>query len=77
MTTFTTEDRENAMTEEVKPRPHLFIATPMYGGMCAGFYTQSIVLMQKHLNEIGVDVTFSFMFNKSLITRARNALLDI
>lgn len=75
MTTFTTEDRENAMTEEVKPRPHLFIATPMYGGMCAGFYTQSIVLMQKHLNEIGVDVTFSFMFNESLITRARNALV--
>ena len=74
MTTFTTEDRENAMTEETQKRPHIFIATPMYGGMCSGFYAQSILLLQKQLNENGIDVSFSFMFNESLITRARNSL---
>lgn len=69
MTTFTTEDREAAVQ-----KPHIFIATPMYGGLCSGFYTQSLLLLQKQLNEKGVDVTFSFMFNESLITRARNAM---
>lgn len=52
----------------------LFIATPMYGGQCYGYYTQSILMLQKSLNNAGVETTFSFMFNESLITRARNAL---
>ncbi len=25
----------------------VFIATPMYGGMCTGFYTQSLMVMQQ------------------------------
>jgi hypothetical protein len=71
MTTFTTQDREAATQ-----KPHIFIATPMYGGMCAGFYTQSTLMLQKKLNELGINVTFSFMFNESLITRARNAMVN-
>ena len=46
----------------------------MYGGMCTGFYAQSLLTFQKELTANGVDCTFSFMFNESLITRARNAL---
>jgi len=57
-------------------KPHLFIATPMYGGMCTGFYTQSIVTMQKVMGQEGISCTFSFMFNESLIQRARNGLVD-
>lgn len=53
---------------------HVFISTPMYGGMCTGFYAQSLLTFQKELNSQGMDCTFSFMFNESLITRARNAL---
>ena len=53
---------------------HLFISTPMYGGMCTGFYTQSLLLAQRTLAEKGISTTFSFMFNESLITRARNSL---
>lgn len=52
----------------------LFVATPQYGGMCYGYYAQSILMLQKTLNNAGVETTFSFMFNESLITRARNAL---
>jgi hypothetical protein len=55
-------------------KTHIFVATPMYGGMCTGFYTQSIMTLQKALHSQDIDVTFSFMFNESLITRARNAL---
>jgi hypothetical protein len=52
----------------------LFVATPMYGGMCAGYYTQSIIQLFTTCQANGVDVHFSFMFNESLITRARNSL---
>jgi len=62
--------------EEKKERvpPNVFIATPMYGGMCAGFYTQSILKLTKICADNGVQLSFSFMFNESLITRARNSL---
>lgn len=53
---------------------HIFIASPMYGGQCFGYYTQSVLVLQKTLNSANIDTTFSFMFNESLITRARNAL---
>jgi hypothetical protein len=52
----------------------VFIATPMYGGMCSGVYTQSIIMMQAAFQTAGVEACISFMFNESLITRARNAL---
>ena len=52
----------------------LFIATPMYGGMCAGYYTQSLLDGVPKLSAAGVETTVSFMFNESLIPRARNAL---
>lgn len=61
--------------KKAKPDPHIFIATPMYGGMCTGFYTQSLLTFQKTLAANNVTTTFSFMFNESLITRARNALV--
>ena len=54
----------------------IFIATPMYGGMCAGYYTQSILQLSDLLKQHGIENTFSFMFNESLITRARNALTN-
>lgn len=52
----------------------LFIATPMYGGMCAGNYTQSILQLQNLCQQNRIDMAASFMFNESLITRARNSL---
>ena len=61
------------MQENTK-KPKIFIATPMYGGMCAGFYTQSIIQLLTTCQANGVDAEFSFMFNESLITRARNSL---
>jgi len=54
----------------------LFVATPMYGGQCAGYYTQSIMELNMLLQKSGVEAQYSFMFNESLITRARNALTN-
>lgn len=54
----------------------VFIATPMYGGMAAGLYIKSILDLQGLLNHHGIENRFSFLFNESLITRARNYLVD-
>jgi hypothetical protein len=54
----------------------LFVATPMYGGMCHGMYCKSALDLQAVCSQYGVEVKFSFIFNESLITRARNYLVD-
>ena len=56
------------------PKPHIFVATPMYGGMCTGFYAQSMLQLATICRNADMDVSFSFMFNESLIQRARNAM---
>ena len=54
----------------------LFVATPMYGGMCHGMYMKSCLDLQTTMVKYGVQMKFSFLFNESLITRARNYLTD-
>lgn len=54
----------------------IMIATPMYGGMAAGTYTKSCTDLVKVCANHGVQVDFFYLFNESLITRARNYLVD-
>lgn len=54
----------------------LFIATPMYGGMAHGMFVKSCLDLQSVCNNYGIETRFSFIFNESLITRARNYLVD-
>jgi hypothetical protein len=54
----------------------LFIATPMYGGMAHGLYIKACLDLQTTMNKYGIETKFSFLFNESLITRARNYLVD-
>ena len=54
----------------------LFVATPMYGGMSHGLYVKSCLDLQTVMMRYGIEVKFSFLFNESLITRARNYLVD-
>jgi hypothetical protein len=61
--------------EEIRKRK-LFIATPMYGGQCAGPFTKSCLDLNAVCIKYGVQVQFFFLFNESLITRARNYLVD-
>jgi hypothetical protein len=61
--------------EELK-KNKLFVATPMYGGMNHGLYAKSCLDLQTLMMRYGVDIKFSFLFNESLITRARNYLTD-
>jgi len=61
--------------EELK-KNKVFVATPMYGGMAHGLYIKSCLDLQTTFNKYGVENKFSFLFNESLITRARNYLVD-
>ena len=54
----------------------LFVATPMYGGVNHGLYMKACLDLQNLCIQYGVQVKFSFLFNESLITRARNYLVD-
>jgi hypothetical protein len=52
------------------------VGTPMYGGMSHGLYVKSCLDLQALMSKYGVDTKFSFLFNESLITRARNYITD-
>jgi hypothetical protein len=54
----------------------LFVATPMYGGQCHGMYTKSSIDLAKMLQHYGIENRFFYLFNESLITRARNYCVD-
>lgn len=61
--------------EELRKRS-IFLATPMYGGACTGFYAQSLVNSARACMQQGIDFKEHFIFNESLIPRARNYLTD-
>ena len=56
-------------------KPKIFIATPMYGGQCHGVYVQSLLALTDIFRQIGWNCMISMLFNESLITRGRNALV--
>ena len=54
----------------------IFVATPMYGGQCHGMYTKSTADLAKMSQAYEIDIKFFYLFNESLITRARNYCVD-
>lgn len=60
----------------LRERAKLFIATPMYGGNCTGVFADACQKLAKLLGQFGVTHHFHFIYNESLITRARNYCVD-
>lgn len=54
----------------------LFVATPMYGGMCTGVYAKSLADLTVKCASLKIPLQMFFLFNESLITRARNYCTD-
>lgn len=61
--------------EELRKRK-LFVATPMYGGQCSGMFARSCADLSSICTHYGIQLRFYFLFNESLITRARNYCAD-
>lgn len=54
----------------------LFVATPMYGGQCNGMFARSMCDLTALCLKYGIEMRSYFLFNESLITRARNYCVD-
>lgn len=54
----------------------LFVAAPMYGGQCAGMFCRSTNDLAAAAVHYGIELRFYYLFNESLITRARNYCMD-
>ena len=67
---------EISIKKEELQKFSLFVATPMYGGMNHGLYAKACLDLQGLCIQYGINIKFSFLFNESLITRARNYLVD-
>jgi glycosyltransferase involved in cell wall biosynthesis len=61
--------------EELQKRK-LFLAVPMYGGQCAGMFTRSVADLSAVCTKHGIPLQLFFLFNESLVTRARNYCVD-
>jgi hypothetical protein len=61
--------------DELRKRK-LFVATPMYGGNCSGMFTRALCDLTALCVKYGIEVRSYFLFNESLITRARNYCVD-
>lgn len=48
----------------------------MYGGQCFGYFMQSCLKLQQLCSSSGINVSFSQLFNESLIQRGRNLLTN-
>lgn len=62
-------------TDELR-KHSLFVGTPMYGGQCAGLYTKSTNDLSMMCATHQIPMKYYFLFNESLIQRARNYIVD-
>ena len=67
---------ENVPAVEAKKPTVLFVATPMYGGLCTGGYTMGILNCTQVFMQHQTKMYYSDMQNESLITRARDSLAN-
>jgi hypothetical protein len=54
----------------------IFIATPMFGGMCYGTYTDSLANLIHVSLSAKIPITYSFRYNEALITKGRDSLVS-
>jgi len=61
---------------DVLRKRKLFLAVPMYGGACMGMFAKSVADLTAMFAANGLELRSYFLFNESLITRARNYCVD-
>lgn len=61
---------------DVLRKRKLFLAVPMYGGSCMGMFAKSVADLTAMFAVNGLELRSYFLFNESLITRARNYCVD-
>jgi len=64
------------VTVEDLQKYSLFVGVPMYGGQCAGLFCKSTNDLSTMCAQYGIELKFYFLFNESLVQRARNYVVD-
>lgn len=54
----------------------IFVGVPMYGGNCSGLFCKSTNDLATMCAKYGIRVVFYYLFNESLVQRARNYVAD-
>ena len=62
-------------TEELR-KYSIFVGTPMYGGQASGMYTKATNDLSMLCSTHGIPLKYYFLFNESLVQRARNYIVD-
>lgn len=55
----------------------LFVAVPAYSNNMCSTFVKSLIDMQRTLHQYGIPHAIQFIYNESLISRARNTLADL
>lgn len=61
--------------EELRKKS-IFIGVPMYGGQCTGHFCKSVCDLMILCTKYGINVKMYYLFNESLVQRARNYICD-
>lgn len=64
------------VTAEHLKQYSIFVGTPMYGGQCAGMFCKSTNDLAAMGAKYGIEIKFYYLFNESLVQRARNYVVD-
>ena len=65
----------NVTIEELR-KHKIMVGTPMYGGMCTGQFSKSSSDLAILGAQYGMKIPYFYLYNESLITRARNYIVD-
>ena len=68
---------ENKITNVQPPPFKIFIGTPCYGGMITAEYFKSTLRLVNEAPKHGIQLQFGTIGNESLVTRARNTLVQL
>lgn len=64
------------VTTDQLRKQSLFVGVPMYGGQCDGLFCKSTNELATLCTQHGITLRFYYLFNESLIQRARNYIAD-
>lgn len=64
------------LNPEVLRKYSIFVGVPMFGGKCEGLFARSMISLGAICGAHGIKMTPHFLYNESLVQRARNYVVD-
>ncbi len=68
---------EIKISREELAKKKVMVAMPCFGGMMTGMTAKSLLDLQALMASYNVELKFSFLFNESLVQRARDLIAPV